>query len=270
MTLQTLSYLPDAPMEHHDPSIGLAELRKGLYTIVLGYLLCFMVIVGLAGLCVYVFVEAATSASGSVVTGDASVILFGGVLVLGLCILGSLALIVRGKWICLMNAPETMHAKWFMFASILCILTWPALNFGSNLIGEDRNEAKMSKRARTAAVLRREFEDYKKGIPTLDTRGWIRVAGDIASFLSSIFCVLFLRAVALCWGYTGRARFAELYLVLIAVLVAAIVLLIRNPAFYLAQPQFLLGLLGGWVLSGLWYFLLIILTIAGLHTAKVR
>jgi hypothetical protein len=270
MTLQTLSYLPDAPQEHHDPSIGLAEVRKGLYTIVLGYLLCFLAIAGLVGVCVYVFVDAATSPSASVATGDASVILFGGVLVMGLAILGSLALIVRGKWICLMNAPETLHAKWFMFASILCILTWPALNFGSNLIGEDKDEARMNKRARTTAVLRREFEDYKKGIPTLDTRGWIRVAGDIASFCSSIFFVLFLRAVALCWGYTGRARFAELYLVLIAVLVAGVVLLIRNPAYYIARPQFLLGLAGGWILSGLWYFLLIILTIAGLHTAKVR
>jgi hypothetical protein len=271
MTLQTLSYVPREQCNQPDPTIGLSELRRGLWLVVLGYLAMIALLVG-AGLGLWLAFSESAAASGSrAAAEDLEVILFAGAMVFLLLGLASIALVIRGKWVCLMHAPETFHAKWFMFGAIVCILTGPALNFGSSLIGEQPpNSARKSKAARVTAVIRRDYEEYKKGVPTLDTRGWTKVAGDIAGLLSSIFFVLFLRAVALCWGYQGRARFAELYLVFLAVLVAGIVVLLRNPTYMIHRPQLLLGLAGGWLLSGVWYFLLIIATISGLHAVRTR
>ncbi len=271
MSLQTLSYVPQEQLNQPDPTIGLPELRRGLWLVVMGYLSMIALLVG-AGLGLWYAFSESTAASGSRQSAeDLEVILFAGAMVFLLLGLGSIVLVVRGKWICLMHAPETFHAKWFMFGAIVCILTGPVLNFGSSLIGESaQNSARKSKAARVTAVIRRDYEEYKKGVPTLDTRGWTKVAGDIAGVLSSVFFVLFLRAVALCWGYQGRARFAELYLVFLAVLIAGIVVLIRNPTYMIHRPQLLLGLAGGWLLSGVWYFLLIIATISGLHAVRTR
>jgi len=46
MQLQTLSYAPEPSDEMVDPLIGLPDLRKGLNTILLGYLLMIGSIVG--------------------------------------------------------------------------------------------------------------------------------------------------------------------------------------------------------------------------------
>lgn len=272
MTLQTLSYVPQAECNQPDPTIGLSELRRGLWLVVLGYLSMIALLVG-AGLGLWLaFSESAEASRSRAAAEDLEVYLFAGCVVFLLLGLASIALVIRGKWVCLMHAPETFHAKWFMFGAIVCILTGPALNFGSSLIGEQApNTARKSKAARVTAVMRRDYEEYKKGLPKFDSaRSWTKLAGDIAGLLSTVFFVLFLRAVALCWGYQGRARFAELYLVFIAVLVAAIVVLLRNPSYMIHRPQLLLGLASGWLLSGVWYFFLIIGTISGLHAVRTR
>lgn len=271
MTLQTLSYVPQEQCNQPDPTIGLSELRRGLWLVVLGYLSMIALLVG-AGLGLWLaFSESAEASRSRAAAEDLEVYLFAGCMVFLLLGLASIALVIRGKWVCLMHAPETFHAKWFMFGAIVCILTGPALNFGSSLIGEQApNSARKSKAAHVTAVIRRDYEEYKKGVPTLDTRGWTKVAGDIAGLLSTVFFVLFLRAVALCWGYQARARFAELYLVFMAILVAGIVVLVRNPAYAIHRPQLLLGLAGGWLLSGVWYFLLILGTISGLHAVRTH
>ncbi|HEY7311231.1 MAG TPA: hypothetical protein VH643_17855 [Gemmataceae bacterium] len=271
MTLQTLAYMPDANSEHPDPSIGLPELRRGLGLVVLGNLMSIGVIAATVGLLWYVFSSAAALPGLRKTPENLSVLVFTAILVLGLLGLVSLATIVRGKWICLMNAPESYHAKWFMFAAIVCIVAGPALNVCSPLFAEKApNTAKKGRVEQTTAALRREIEEYKKGMPTLDTRGWTKLAGDVAGLLSGVFFVLFLRAVALSWGYQGRARFAELYLIFLALLVAGLVVLLRNPSHWIDRPQFLLALAGGWLLSGVWYFVLILVTIAGLQTVRTR
>jgi hypothetical protein len=65
-------------------------------------------------------------------------------------------------------------------------------------------------------------------------------------------------AVALSWGAAWRAVFTELYLLFVGILAAGVVVLFRRPSFMLARPQLLLGLGGGWLLAGLWYFVLIL------------
>ena len=89
-------------------------------------------------------------------------------------------------------APERFHAKWFMFASIMCILVGPVLSFGSFFVGERKQSApRAGKDAST--ILLREMDEYKRSMKTLDTSHYVELAGDFAALLSSVFFVLFLR-----------------------------------------------------------------------------
>jgi hypothetical protein len=107
-------------------------------------------------------------------------------------------------------------------------------------------------------------------MPELSTRAYVKLAGQGIGMLSGVFFVLFLRAVALCTGAPLRARFAELYLVFMTLLVIGVVILLRNPAFMLSRPQLLLGLIGGWLIAGPWYFCLIMSTSIGISYNLVR
>src|SRR5262249_57290076 len=108
-------------------------------------------------------------------------VLFGGMLVLGPVCLGSIAWIVRGKWLCLMSAPERYHAKWLMFGSILCILVGPTLNIASAFITVDKEQsARMSMANKDLAALVKQMEGYKKGTKALSSRACIQLVGDFA------------------------------------------------------------------------------------------
>ncbi len=264
MNLHTLCYAAEPSREQVDPTIGLSDIRKGLHSIVQGYLLLLGAIGGAAGVLFYVVTEINKTSSPWKAMEKVSALLFTTALLLCLAVGASLSLIVRGKWRCLMNAPEHFHAKWLMFLSIVCVLASPALNVGASLLGESEQDSRAGAQKRTSDALLREFEECKRGLPALGTRGAVKLAGNLAGLLSSVFFVLFLRAVALCWGARGRAFWAEAYLMCVAVLAAIVVVVVRKPALALAHPGLLLGLAAGWLICGLWYFGLILSTSAGI------
>ncbi len=270
MNLHALCYAAEPSREQVDPTIGLSDIRKGLHSILLGYLSLLGAFGGAAGVLCYIVFEINKTSSPWKAMEKVSALLFTTALLLCLAVGASLSLIVRGKWRCLMNAPEHFHAKWLMFLSIVCVLASPALNVGAALLGDSEQDGRAGAQKRTSAALLREFEEYKQGIPALGTRGAIKLAGNLAGLLSSVFFVLFLRAVALCWGARGRAFWAEAYLMCVAVLAAILVVVVRNPALALARPGLLLGLAAGWLICGMGYFGLILSTSAGINNILSR
>jgi hypothetical protein len=257
-------------MEPNDVEIGLADIRKGIVRIVLGYLTLLGGSLALAGVFGYVVYQLRDGYSRKAAE-EASTILFAGVLVFGLVSLFGFACIVRGKWNCVMSAPERYHARWMMFGSILCILMGPALNVASFFIGVDKEEsARLSRAKKDPTVLVKELEAYKKNPKNLGTQTYIKLAGSFAGMLSTVFFVLFLRAVALCCQDRPRAILAELYLLFSGMLVAGVVLLFINPTPFLNRPELLFGLAAGWLFSGLWYFLLIVSTIVCISNVLAR
>jgi hypothetical protein len=269
MNLHTLSYLRRPPIEPVDPALGLVDLRKGLNTILRGYLLSVGAILAACAVVGCLIIQAGDQPPSRQVLGQASTVLFAMVLLLGLAALGSLTLIVRGKWICLSSAPERFHAKWMMFMSILCVLAAPALNLGALLVGESKAGARGRASSQTSALLS-QLDQYKDGMRELDMRGHVKLAGQALGLLSGIFFILFLRAVALGWGAQWRARFAELYLLFLALLIAGVVALLWKPSYMTARPRLLLSLLAGWGIAGLWYFALIVSMVAGISNILAR
>jgi hypothetical protein len=257
-------------MEPNDVEIGLADIRKGILRIVMGYLMLLGGIMAMVGLFVYVGYQMRDGYSRKAAE-EASTVLFAGLLVFGLLCLFSFACIVRGKWNCLMSAPERYHAKWLMFGSILCVLVGPALNVTSLFVGVDKEEsARISQARKDPAALLKEIEEYKKSMKGLGTRAYTKLAGDFAAMLSTIFFVLFLRAVALCCNDRPRALIAELYLLFTGMLVAGVVFFFVNPVPFMKRPELLLGLAAGWLFSGLWYLLLIVSTIVCISNVLSR
>ena len=269
MNLYTLTYFPEPAREMVDPMLGLSDLRKGLNTILMGYLLVGAAVLAAGGVVAYLVIKAGSGPLTRGAVEKASTVLFAVVLLLGLAGMGSLYLIVRGKWMCLSSAQELFHARWMMFMSILCLLAAPALNTGALLVGESKAGAR-GRASNLAAALLAELEQYKHGMPVLDTRAYVKLAGQTIGMFSGVFFVLFLRAVALGWGAPWRARFAELYLFFLAVLVAGLVVLIWKPSYMLARPQLLLGLIVGWLIAGLWYLTLILSMVIGISGMLAR
>lgn len=266
MNLHTLSYLREPVREKADPTLGLPDLRKGLNTILMGYLLALGAFFAACGIVSYLILQAGDARKAG---EQASTLLFTMALLLGLAGIGSITLIVRGKWMCLLSAPELFHAKWMMFMSILCVLAAPALNAGALFFAETKADARGRASNQTFALLDK-LDQYKHEIPDLGTRGFVKLAGQAIGMFSGVFFVLFLRAVALGWGAQGRARFAELYLFFLALLVAGVVALVWKPDYMLARPQLLLGLAAGWLIAGLWYFILILSMVIGIGNMLTR
>jgi hypothetical protein len=241
-------------------------MRRGLYTIVLGYLLFIGSILSLVGLVFFVIKDVIGSQPTQKGIENASTYLFAGALLFFLANLYSFYLVVKGKWTCLMSAPERHGTKWLMFASILCIFCGPALSIGSSFLDDTKEAgAKANKVSEVTALLKREANNYKKGVKGIGTVGYVKLAGNVASALSTVFFVLFLRATALCCRDFWRTRFAELYLLFSLLLACAIGAFVVNPAPLIANPQFLLAIAGGALLCMVWYFFLILSTIGGIN-----
>jgi hypothetical protein len=270
MSLLTQQFAPDeAELDGHLET-GWMEVRRGLHNLLLGYLLCLFCLLLMGALVGFSLAEL-TSKNPTLSSGDVETVLFAGAAVLLLLGGYSLAVLVRAKWRCLMNASERYGAKWWMFSSILCLLATPALNFVSALAPAEKPEG-MPKVARTAkrgteemavGILLREVEAYKKAATLRDmtATGWMKLAGNVAGLLSTVFFVLFLRSVALCFEDTARARLAESYLVFVVLLfVGMLWLLFGLMPRGISGLQVVLGLAAGQLLSMLWYFFLVINT----------
>lgn len=271
MKLRTQSYLLQPPREPVDPMLGLRDLRKGLNCVLLGYLCSAAAFLGAAGIVWYLIVQTTGTTQARKAADDASVVIFTLALLLPLTGFASLVLVVRGKWLCLMSAPEQCHAKWMMFLSILCILAGPFLNWGTLLMKDDKPaDRRRPTNSMSVARIQYEIEEYKQGLPELSTHAYVKLAGKGIGLLSGVFFVFFLRAIARCWGSWVGTRLAELYLLFVAVLVAGVVVLIRNPTYLLERPHLLLGLGAGWLLSLLWYFGLILSTSIGISYLLAR
>jgi hypothetical protein len=267
MKLHTKCYLPEPAQEPANPTVGLRDLRKGLDCILLGYLLSLGAVLVSGGVVWALLAEAGGGLLSQAALERASTVLFGMAMLLVLAGFGSLSLIIRGKWLCLSSAPERFHAKWMMFLSILCIVAGPLLNAGGYLVGESNSNARRRSNQTPSLIrIQRELKAYKDGMPEMDTRAYVALAGKVIGLFSGVFLVLFLRAVSLSWGASVRARLAELHLLFVALLAFGVVVLVRNPSFMMARPRLLLGLGAGWLLAGMWYFGLILSISARIST----
>ena len=250
LTTHDLLVPNDAAQHFPEPvnTVGWAEVCKGLYGILCGYLLILGSVIGAVVLAVTVIFQLAAARPQGGAGGVFSMIIVG-CIVLVLLLLAGYGLIIRSQWRCLRNAPEHCGAKWWMFATMLCIVAGPALAAATSLAGGNNGAAKVPLNGRAAAptTLREALAESRKAGASAAP---MKIVSSLIGLLSQLFFVLFLRSVALAFNDGFRARFAELYLLLTGVLFAGLVGLILAPEAFLAKPVLLLLMGGGWALSG--------------------
>jgi hypothetical protein len=259
MHLTTHAYtIPPAQPELMEPiEYGWPGVRNGLHSILIGYLIIVGMGILAALLAWYVIM---TAMYGETVAAflDLAMVLYAGLGILFLLGLSSLTFIVKGNIACLINAPERCGARWLMFSSTLCVIVGPALNFASGFVGARPKRPPAQVKLEAAAEVNQALRAYADSLKMRDARAYTGLVGDVSSLLSGVFFVLFLRAVARCFNDVGRMRIAEAYLIFGAVLFGLSVYLFLNPLQALANPTLLLALGGGWLLSVVWYLLLLI------------
>lgn len=266
MGLRTLSLSLEPPGRPEDWRIGLADMRRGLLSIAFGYLILFGGALCLGGLVGYCLWDAQGDVHGALPSRQKpesmSTILFAGALLFFVASLFSFGMILRGKWMCALSAPERFHARWFMFASLVCIFAGPALNFGTILMAESKKPASRSSKSRfDPAAWRKAIEEGKQGFAAFDTKSYVKLAGNAAALLGTVCFVLFLRAMALCCEDQGRARLGEFFLIFMTLLIGGVTVFLCKPEVLLDRPRLLIALGLGWLASVAWYLLVIFSTI---------
>jgi hypothetical protein len=172
-----------------------------------------------------------------------------------------------------MHAPEEHGAKWWMFASILCILVGPSLNVAAPFSSSSTRTAYSNSKSAEVAALTNEIEAYKKFQEAHEVSSYLKMAGSMASLLSTVFFVLFLRAVAQCLGNESQMRWCEWYLLLNGVLVGVFLTMFLGIGITgEAVIVLLMALAAGQVLALVLYVFLIITTsvIISTHLGRIR
>jgi hypothetical protein len=259
MNLSTMRYFEPAPGSVAEKQTGYedmawTEVTKGLLTVLAGYILSLVNAVASIGL-VWIATDG-FKVPVARVTGDPFTVLLIGGTILFFSSLYCSFLVLRGKWRCMINAPEQRSAKWLMFASMLCVCAGPILNFSAGFIGGTSarplpDDLRMRSGAARAAV------QYAAQYRQNDLSAYMRLAGSVISPLGPIFFVLFIRAVHGCLGSFLAARFTELYLLFLGLLIAGTLSLILDPRVRI-QVDLLLCLGIGWLVAAVWYFLLVL------------
>jgi hypothetical protein len=266
MYLSTGSLLPKEEEElppSQQPGAGWDEVKKGLLSILGGYALTILSLFIFIGLLLTVAVQVTTATAVTTQkSNDAATILYVGAAIVLLSSLASFYFIIRGKWRCLMNAPEHCGVKWMMFVSLLCVAAGPPLSTASSFAtepppGEARTAQEVDKMRPNE-----KLQHYRDSVAPHGAVGYIRLASGFVSLLSTVFFVLFLRGVALSFEDQTRARIAEGYLVLVGAVAVGTVVVVVNPTLLLTFPEVLLLLAGGWLLSFAGYLFLIVNTCA--------
>jgi hypothetical protein len=226
---------------------GWPEVGKGLNGILLGYA------VGTAGVALGVAMlmyAMPTDEMKELIRGNSSTLELVSLLTIGFILLSSLlsyAMILRGKWRCLMNAPERHAARWLIFACMLCMVLGPALNIITSVAGEGAQNYKSLGKGRDG------FAEVKfEGVG-----GILQVVGYVLSMVSTVLFILFLRAVTVCFESKAWQHLINVYVGYATLLIGTTVQMMLNPRAMM-RTEVLLALFVGWVLSGIGYFTLII------------
>jgi hypothetical protein len=235
--------------------MGWTEVTKGLLSVLAGYVLGILNVVG--SIVVLYFGTQGFKKTAAEATGDTFTVLLIGGAVLFFSSLFTSYLVLRGKWRCVANAPERGGARWLMFASIICICAGPVLTYASGLVGGTTKVQPLPDEGRLKPGLEKSALQYATRLRENDLGGYMRLAGGIISPLAPVFFVLFIRAIYRCMGSLVATRLTELYLLFVGLLFVGSLCLLIDPRVRM-QTDLLIWLGIGWAVATVWYFLLIL------------
>lgn len=226
------------------------EVRSGLGRILLGYLIMiggFMLAGAMLAGAIFKVMKGGGANPGMAAAKidiGALWLFYAGLGTISLSCLFGYGSIVIGYWRCLINVPERNGARWLLFTAMTCVIMGPAINTVASFSMEKGIELKKGPQG----LMQIEFTPFAKKL---------QLAGALASMVSLVCFMLFLRAVALCFDDEFRATHVLVYLFFLGMLFIGSVYLIftNRPPERLLPILIALGL--GSVVSFFWYLYLI-------------
>lgn len=248
--------------------LGWKEVASGLAKILYGY--CLILVVGLIFIVMTLLLAYFTAppARGQSAVPIQRNIAMWWTLGLGLGSMFLLSLytyiqIFVGKVRCAIHAPERCGARWFIFACILTIVVGPVLSTIES-VSAQINAPSAAKQEEELRQLQRQlgsdgdmegFVGFLRGRITVT-----QIVGALVSMGTSVFFVLFLRAIGNCFEESRLTVMADLYLMFSALLMGFTIFLVFFAGFN-RSTLLIAGVLGlGGLISLAWYFGLIVYT----------
>jgi hypothetical protein len=225
---------------------GWFEVAKGLSKVLVGHLLLIVGAAACGGLVALVAYGLMAERAGKTTNLAFEAVCYLGLGLLCISSLFGYGKILVGMWKCLKHAPERCGARWVMFACITCLVMGPTLNSAASLGGVSRQPE-----------FRRGPREFRLPEFSPSVRN-LQVASSAVGTLSYVLFLLFLRAVARCFGDTARATHVLTYLFVQAILFAGTLYVLFLEPDKLLEPLTLVLLGGGWVISFFWYLYLIL------------
>jgi hypothetical protein len=245
-----------------ESEFGWPDVATGLWKVLTGYGIIIVSVFLLLALVIGVGLE--IEAAGGMkkanqgLVAQRALLVFGGLAIAGLVCLLGYYMILAGKWKCLMHVPERYGARWFMFASITCIVMGPALGFATGFLSESEKPTPQQQR------IVQEFLKTGKGadkvIAINKTSFYLNLASTVISIMSFAFFVLFLRAVAYCFQDRVRIWFANGYLMIAGTSAGMILAVGALQSKLLEYPLFVLAIAGFMVMDFVFFLVVLFLT----------
>jgi hypothetical protein len=263
--------LYDMVQERQDPEVeqnerlrmelGWGEVAKGLTQVLVGYGVLFLgMVIGIGLVVISMFgLRDALMKGGRPHNGDLWQFYIGlGIIsVIGLI---SFGIVVGGQFKCMMYASERQGARWFMFMCMACLLLGPAFHAAAGIASR---QALAEIKNNPAKMRDLQFGPFAHRM---------QMTGFVISMVYPLCFILFLRAIAACLRSPIHVMVVNIFLVFAAVLVAATGYVLYNhpPGSMVLPPVEALALGGGWLVLGVLYIMLIVLTRICITTVMAR
>jgi hypothetical protein len=240
---------------------GWPDVAKGLWKVLTGYVIIIVAVFLFMALLIGVGLEieavGGLKKASKTLVAERALLVFGVLAIAGLVCLTGYYMILAGKWKCLMNVPERFGARWFMFASITCILMGPALGFATGFLSDEKPNPQQDR-------IVHEFLKTGKGadkvIAINKTSFYLNLASTVISIMAFAFFVLFLRAVAYCFHDTVRIWLANGYLAIAGTSAGLLLAAGAVQAKLIEHPLFVLAVAGFVVVDFVFYLVILFLT----------
>ncbi len=230
------------------------DVRSGLARIVVGYLIIIFGNGLGAFLVLFAIFQGHLFADFNKANGWYKICLIVGMVLLGVInIIAYLFYILSGHWRCILNVPDRCGARWMIFICMIficmtCIIGGPVLHTTTGYLSGGKE---VDIRRLERSIQRGERPELPPGLINL------QLTCSVIEALSTVFFLLFLRAVARCFDDTSRTKLVEFYMLFLFFMTGASFVLVFGIPKMLAQPYVLLGLGLGWLICVIGYFALI-------------
>ncbi len=254
----------ETPDELLRAELGWQDVASGLSKILFGYGLLavnFLIIVGLIA-----YVVLSNSAPRRPNAQDAIVamwVLYLGIGIVGLLSIYTYAQIFIGKCRCAIHAPERCGARWYIFACLLCIVVGPVVGtINSIAVQSSVSTPEKKQKLRDELLQKAQGQGGDSGVLAEIRRSFTitQIASALVSMSTTVFFVLFLRAIGACFEERLLIQMTDFYLMFSALLMGFTIYLLcatRLDASFLV----VLVVLGvGGLIGAAWYLALVVYT----------